>query len=68
MIDGDADDHDIGVVVAVEALHGLGDPVNMVDGLLMVLFELVISCGLRASPARACNSGMSLGGRSGVGK
>ena len=42
-MDGDADDHDIGVVVAVDALQGLGDPVNIVEGLLTVLTEPLVA-------------------------
>lgn len=36
---GDADDHDIGVVVFVDALHGLEDVVNCVEGLLILLID-----------------------------
>lgn len=34
---GEVEDHERGVVVAVEALQGAGDSVKRVDGLLMVL-------------------------------
>lgn len=45
--EGDVDDHDVGVVVVVEALHGLGDVVNCVEGLLIVLIVLIAGVGLR---------------------
>ena len=38
-IAGDDEGHETGVVVAVEALHGAGDSVNLVEGLLMVLVD-----------------------------
>jgi len=36
---GEAEDHERGVVAAVEALHGLEDVVNCVDGLLTELID-----------------------------
>ncbi len=36
---GDDEGHETGVVVAVEALQGAGDSVNLVEGLLMVLMD-----------------------------
>lgn len=61
---GEADDQDIGVVAAVDALHGLGEEVNCVDGLLTVLIVLMAGVGrLCAFAAKACSSGMSRGGR-----
>lgn len=63
-IHGDADDHEVGVVVVVEALQGLGEAVNWVDGLLNVLIVLIAGVGLRyVVAAKACNSGISLGGK-----
>ncbi len=65
LILGEADDHDIGVVVVVEVLQGLGELEKRVDGLLIELTDLLeASACLADDAARACNSGMSLGGRS----
>jgi len=36
---GDAEDQETGVVVAVEALQGLEDAVNCVEGLLIELID-----------------------------
>jgi len=39
MTAGDAEDQEMGVVAAVEALQGLEDAVNCVDGLLIELID-----------------------------
>jgi len=38
---GEAEDHDVGVVVVVDTLQGLGVLENWVDGLLMELDDFV---------------------------
>lgn len=61
---GDADDHESGVVAVVEALHGLEDVVNCVDGLLIELIDEEAGFTERLLlAAKACNSGISRGGR-----
>lgn len=66
-IPGDADDHDIGVVV-VDALHGLVELDSQVDGLLIELPDLFDTSGCleEEAAASACSSGMRRGGRSTV--
>lgn len=62
---GEADDHEMGVVVFVDALHGLDDVVNCVEGLLMLLID--DDAGLMTGillATNACNSGISRGGSS----
>lgn len=62
---GDADDHDVGVVVVVEALQGFGEPENRVEGVLNELTDLLdVSRCLVDEEASACNSGISRGGKS----
>ena len=64
MIFGDADDHETGVVAAVDALHGLDDAVNCVEGLLMKLCADDSPYEGRLPPAaNACSSGMRRGGK-----
>lgn len=59
---GDVDDHDTGVVVVVEALHGAGDSVKRVEGLLTVLTEGAGCLVCEGWFASACSSGMSCRG------
>jgi hypothetical protein len=64
-IPGDAEDHDVGVVVVVDTLQGLGELENCVEGLLTELRDLLDAWGnLVDAAARACSSGISRGGSS----
>lgn len=64
---GDAEDHDIGVVVFVDALHGLEDVVNCVEGLLILLIEDEFGLIGILFATSACNSGINRGGSSAEG-
>ena len=65
VIFGEAEDQDRGVVVFVDALQGLEEVVNWVEGLLMLLIDEDAGlCIGTLLAARACNSGMSRGGNS----
>lgn len=57
---GDADDHDVGVVVVVDTLQGLVEFENRVEGLLIELTDVLNASGrLVNGAARACNSGIN---------
>jgi hypothetical protein len=62
---GEADDHDVGVVIVVDSLQGLLELDSHVDGLSIELVELFRGTWYRADDAAsACSSGISRGGRS----